>query len=54
MLVTLHNFALNFNQYHPIEITTMQEKTRSVCETQMLPRETNSIDSHAYVKAFEK
>jgi hypothetical protein len=29
-------------------------QTRCVCETQMPPRDTNSIDSHAHVKAFEK
>jgi hypothetical protein len=29
-------------------------KTRCVYETQMPPRVTNSIDSHAYIKAFEK
>jgi hypothetical protein len=28
--------------------------TKCVCETQMPPRETNSTDSHAYVKVFEK
>jgi hypothetical protein len=29
-------------------------RTRCVYETQMPPRVTNSIESHAYIKAFEK
>jgi hypothetical protein len=31
-----------------------KKKPRCVCETQMPPRVTNSIDNHAYIKAFEK
>jgi hypothetical protein len=30
------------------------KKNKMFCETQMPLRRTNSIDSHAYVKAFEK
>jgi hypothetical protein len=30
------------------------KKTRCVYETQMTPRVTNSIESQAYIKAFEK
>jgi hypothetical protein len=33
---------------------TYQNKTRCVCETQMPPKETDSIKSHVCVKAFEK
>jgi hypothetical protein len=35
-------------------VSGIEQKTRCVYETQMPPRVTNSIDSHAYVKAFEK
>jgi hypothetical protein len=31
-----------------------KNETRCVYETQMPPRVTNSNDSHAYIKAFEK
>jgi hypothetical protein len=35
-------------------IPIISRGTRCVYETQMPPRVTNSIDSHAYIKAFEK
>jgi hypothetical protein len=46
-----NTFIVFVNQYF---VSPMYIKTRCVCETQMPKKETNSIDSHAYVKAFEK
>jgi hypothetical protein len=38
----------------PFKIINFIKTTRCVYETQMPPRVTNSIESHAYIKAFEK